>query len=142
MKKITLLLFLFISFSSYSQLDEGFESGIPTTWTVFDNGVGTVQSWGITTNAANVHSGSQAAEVLRGNIGQNNVSEDWLVTPLTTILTNAQLRFFARSNFSGNNGTLYQIRISSASATDPLDVSNYSIIKEYTELQLSAQANV
>src|SRR6478752_9130634 len=142
MKKNVLLLLFLISFSGYSQLNEGFESGIPATWTIFDNGIGTAQSWGITTNAANVHSGLQAAEVVRGNIGQGKISEDWLVTPLTTIITNAQLRFFARSNYNGDNGTLYQIRISSASATDPKDVSKYSIIKEYTELELSAKANV
>ena len=67
MKKSILFFMLFLSIF-YANSQEGFETGIPATWTVFDNGVGTAQSWGITTTAENVYAGAQAAEVLRGNI--------------------------------------------------------------------------
>jgi gliding motility-associated-like protein len=144
MKKITLLiLMIFTSFSGYSQWVEGFESGIPSTWTVSNNGFGLVQNWQVTSVASNVYSGTQAAEVLRENVGAGVTSEDWLVTPLQTgIIANAQLRFFSRSQVAGNSGTLYQIRISSPSATGPTDFASYSVIQEYTELTLSAIASI
>ena len=144
MKKITLLILaLFVTFSGYSQWTEDFESGIPATWTVFDNAVGIGQSWGITTTASDVNSGTKAAQVREGQIGQGSISEDWLVTPLQTgIISNAQLRFFTRSKVTGNQGTLYQIRISSTTATGANDVGSYTILQQYTELDLSAIATV
>ena len=139
LKKIILILIMtFLSLSGYSQLYEGFEGGtIPSSWAVFDNGVGTAQSWGVTTTAANVYQGTHAAEVLRGQIGQGTTSEDWLVTPLQMIPANGILRFFTRSQILGDNGTLYQIRISATSQTD---MSTFTTIQTYTESQLSTLA--
>ena len=74
MKKITLLILaLFVTFSGYSQWTEDFESGIPATWTVFDNAVGIGQSWGITTTASDVNSGTKAAQVREGQIGIGSI---------------------------------------------------------------------
>lgn len=143
MKKIiSVLLFSLLSFFGYSQLNEGFESGIPATWAVFDNGIGTTQSWSTTSVAINVYAGTSSAEVLRGNIGNGNTSEDWLVTPIQNIPVNGQLRFFTRSQLTGDNGTKYQIRISSINAPSQTDPTTFTVIKEYTELELSAIANV
>lgn len=143
MKKILLFLFFTIPFIGFTQsFNEDFENGIPAGWTVFDNGVGTAQSWAITTNGADAHSGTKAAQVLRENIGQNNTSEDWLVTPLTTIISNAQLRFWSRSQLVGDQGTKYEIRISMPGISGPTDTSNYTTIKTYTENELSASSAV
>ncbi|MFN3757251.1 MAG: choice-of-anchor J domain-containing protein, partial [Flavobacterium sp.] len=139
MKKITLLLFTVVfSLHSYAQLAlEGFEGATfpPTGWVVMDNGVGTVNSWTRTNVATNVYQGTWSAFMTRENIGQGNTSEDWLVTPQITVPTNGQLRFFARSTLAGNQGTLYQIRVSTNA--NQMAQGNYIIIQQYNEDELS-----
>src|SRR6187431_853747 len=127
MKKITLLMLtLFFSLAGYSQLTplvEGFEStpgpdGLPLTswplstgtWAVFDNGVGIGQRWGNST-AGNQYLGTNAAYANRETMNVGDISEDYLSTPLVNIPTNGQLRFYTRSFASGNQGTVYQIRV-------------------------------
>jgi len=147
MKKIILLLLIsFFSFSGYSQLAlEGFESGIPSTWAVFDNGVGTNQSWGINNAVATpptVYQGNNAAYINRENLGTEGLtSQDYLATPLVTIPTNGQIRFFTRSFANGNQGTKYQIRVapSTASQTNP---SAYVLVQEWDETSLNATFNI
>lgn len=154
MKKITLLLLLsFLSISGYSQLAlEGFESTtgpdvLPSTnwtlgtgnWAVFDNGVGTGQRWGI--NTTNVCVGSQIAYINREFIGNGNTSQDYLATPLVTIPTNGELHFQTRSFTSGNQGTLYQIRVAPATATQT-NPAAYTLIQQWTEAELTAVYNV
>ena len=61
MKKIILFTLVFLlSIVGYSQdlsvQTESFDGGIPATWAVFDNGVGTSQKWQITSNAPEVYS--------------------------------------------------------------------------------------
>ncbi|TBX69933.1 hypothetical protein EZL74_05820 [Flavobacterium silvisoli] len=159
MKRITLLLLLlFLSASSYSQMAvEGFESttgpdALPSTnwtlgtgnWAVFDNGVGTGQRWGINNTVITppiVYQGSNAAYVNRENIGLGNTSEDFLATPLVTIPTNGQLHFYTRSFTSGNQGTIYQIRVAPASATQT-NPAGYTTIQQWTEAQLTAVFNI
>ena len=154
MKKITLLLlFLFISISSYSQLAlEGFENTTgpdapPSTnwtlgtgnWAVFDNTVGPNVRWGINSATAIppiVYQGVNAAYVNRGeNIGQGNTSEDYLTTPPVLIPTNGVLHFYTRMFTSGNQGTIYQIKVAPAiaSQTDP---SAYSLVQQWSEDEL------
>ena len=137
---------------------EGFESttgpnGLPSTvwplgtgnWTVFDNGVGTGQRWGINNTTVVsptppiVYAGTNSAYMNRENIGINNTSEDYLVTPLITVPTNGQVRFFSRSFTSGNQGTLYQVKIATANPTNP---ASYTLLQEFTEDQLSAVYNI
>jgi gliding motility-associated-like protein len=159
MKKITLLLLLLLlSISGYSQMAvEGFESttgpdALPSTnwtlgtgnWAVFDNGIGLVQRWGINSTVTTppiVYQGANAAYVSRENIGQNNTSEDFLATPLVTIPTNGQLHFYTRSFSSANQGTIYQIRVTPASAGQT-NVPAYSTIQQWTEAQLTATFNI
>ncbi|MEZ4787064.1 MAG: choice-of-anchor J domain-containing protein [Flavobacterium haoranii] len=74
------------------------------------------------------------AFVNREAIGTGNTSEDWLVTPLSAIPTNGQLRFFTRQLFSGDGGTLYDIRISTTSQTN---TASFTSIQTYTEVQLN-----
>ncbi|MFN4198175.1 MAG: fibronectin type III domain-containing protein, partial [Flavobacterium sp.] len=147
MKKITLLfcLVLFSNFSFAQLALEGFEGASfpPTGWVVMDNGVGTVNSWTRTdavTTPPTVFEGTWSAFMTRENIGLGNTSEDWLVTPQFNVPTNGQLRFFARSTIAGNQGTSYQIRIS----TNPNQMAqgNYIIIQSYTEDELSDPFNI
>lgn len=159
MKKITLILItLCFSISGYSQLAlEGFESttgpaALPSTtwtlgtgnWAVFDNGIGLGQRWGINSTVTTptiVYQGSNAAYINRENIGQGNTSEDYLATPLVTIPTNGQLHFYTRSFTTGNQGTLYQIKVAPASAaqTNP---AAYTLVQQWTEVDLTATYNI
>ena len=152
MKKFTLLLlFLFICISGYSQLAlEGFESttgpdALPSTnwtlgtgnWAVFDNGVGTNVRWDINSTVATppiVFQGANAAYANRENIGAGNTSEDYLATPDVVIPSNGVLHFYTRMFTSGNQGTIYQIKLAPAgSQTNP---SSYSLVQQWTEDEL------
>ena len=150
MKKITLLLlFLFISISGYSQLAlEGFENfpgpdAPPATnwtlgtgnWAVFDNGVGTNVRWDINNTPTLVYNGVNAAYVNRENIGAGNTSEEYLATPPVQIPANGVLHFYTRMFTSGNQGTIYQIKVAPATAsqTDPFA---YSLVQQWTEDEL------
>jgi gliding motility-associated-like protein len=153
MKKITLLLlFLFISISGYSQLPlEGFENttgpdASPSTnwtlgtgnWAVFDNGVGSTQRWEINndiTTPVSVYQGINAAYVNLENVGTGNTSEEYLATPPIQIPTNGVLHFYTRMNTFGNQGTIYQIKVAPATAsqTDPFA---YSLVQQWTENEL------
>ena len=154
MKKISLsiLILLLFSINSYSQFTEGFENttgpdGLPSTnwtldsgnWAVFDNGIG-IQRWGINsavTTPATVYQGVNAAYITRDNIGQSNTSENYLATPAIQIPTNGELHFFTRMFTSGNQGTIYQIKLallsSGASQTNP---ASYFLVQQWTEPEL------
>jgi gliding motility-associated-like protein len=163
MKKITLLLLLFfISLSGYSQFTpivEGFESttGPETspstdwylgtgTWAVFDNdaasGITTTQRWSINTLPTNVYQGTNAAYMNRENIGAGNTSEDFLATPLVHVPANGELHFYARTFASGQQGTIFQVRIAPDVPGAQTNPAAYSTIQTYTEAQLSALFNV
>jgi hypothetical protein len=121
MKKITLLLFLLsITFNSYAQFPEGFETAVPPSgWTSFigTNGEGTVQNWKTSTSAA---SGSQAAYISYENVA--NEAEDWLVTSQFTPTAAANiLTFQQRQAFTSAYGSTYTIRVSTASQTTHAD---------------------
>jgi len=157
MKKITLLLLtLCFSVCSYSQLAlEGFESttgpDAGTNWTlgtgnwaVFDNGVGTGQRWGVNSTVGTppvVFAGANAAYVNRETMNVGDISEDFLATPLVNIPVNGQLHFYTRMFASGNQGTVYQIRVapSTASQTNP---AAYTVIQQWTEADLTAVFNI
>ncbi|WP_162126977.1 choice-of-anchor J domain-containing protein [Flavobacterium phycosphaerae] len=162
MKKITLLLLLFfVSLSGYSQFTpvvEGFESTagpeVPPstdwylgtgTWAVFDNdaasGITTTQRWSINTLAANVYEGANAAYMNRENIGAGNTSEDFLATPSVLVPNNGELHFYARTFASGQQGTIFQIRVAPGTASQN-DPAAYSIVQTYSEAQLSTLFNV
>ncbi len=155
MKKITLLILtLFISLSGFSQVFfEGFESdNLPdyTTdtwdlqtpglnsgvWGVFDNGVGTNVSW---TSTPLPYEGNKAAYMNRGN-AQGVLVQDFLATPLVTIPSNGQLRFFARTTVIGNQQTFYKIMWAPADAPQN-DPDSYTAIFQYTEQTLSTTFN-
>ena len=158
MKKITLLFTLLLFSTGFSQLAlEGFENttgptALPTwtlgtgNWSVFDNGVGTGNSWDINSGIASpplVYAGTNAAYMNREFTGPGLTAEDYLATPLVTIPANGQLRFWTRSFTTGNQGTLYDIRVAPATATVTNPAAYTSILTTpYTEDTLSAGFNM
>ncbi|GEP49964.1 hypothetical protein FNO01nite_06360 [Flavobacterium noncentrifugens] len=151
MKKIIFIVLMslmgFIGFSQ-DQLNEQFE-GTSTpdasgnwalssgTWKVFDNGVGLGSSWGPISASNFTYEGTgRSADVTREGLeAVGDVSEDWLVTPRKTMRAGEQLRFYTRQGLLNDNGTLYQIRVSTNS--DPTVRSSYVTIKTYTESELN-----
>jgi len=149
MKKIIFIVLLsFMSALGYSQLLEDFEgtttpdaSGdwvLPSgTWKVFDNGVGTFESWSAISAPVLVYQGTgRSAFIDRENVEAGNTSEDWLVTPRKFIRPNEQLRFFTRQAYIGSDITRYEVRVSTND--DPTLKSAYTTIKTYTEAELNA----
>ncbi|MFC4739854.1 choice-of-anchor L domain-containing protein, partial [Flavobacterium ponti] len=151
MKKITLfLVMLLLSFTGYAQFPENFEgTTLPNyttddwvlsggTWKVFDNGIGTIQSWGVVP-APNSCNG-RSAYLNNENVTNGTFAEDWLVSPLTVpVIANAQLRFSAKQTLAANFGSIYTIRVSTTSQTD---VSTFTTIQTWTETELNDVYNV
>ena len=150
MKRITLSFFLCLfSFIASSQINEGFEGATfpPTTpgnWTVMDNGVGTGISWTETTDPARVYAGAKAAIIDRENVGAGNTSQDFLITPQITLPANGQLRFFTRQTLVGNNGSTYEIRVSTTFNPSSPNIAAFSAapIQTWTETTLNTTYNV
>ena len=162
MKKFTLqLLFLFISVSGFSQMAlEGFENTtgpvagpLPTTWalgtgtwSIFERNtpstIVSTQNWGLNAFATPFpYQGTNCASVNREQIGLGGVSEDYLSTPSVHIPANGELHFFTRMFTSGDQGTIYQIKVAPASAS-PTDPAAYTTIQQWTEPTLTAVYNV
>ncbi|WCL81233.1 choice-of-anchor J domain-containing protein [Saprospira sp. CCB-QB6] len=121
MKKLQLswLLFLGLCFSSgmlSAQLSEDFESSVPPTgWAIFDNGIGTAQSWQASTTS---NTGSQAAYVRYENVTGGN-AVDWMVTPAVAITSgNSDLTFYQKQGITFDYGSVFTIRVSTTSQTD------------------------
>ncbi|RZJ33563.1 MAG: hypothetical protein EOO51_13380, partial [Flavobacterium sp.] len=159
MRKITLLLLLLLgTFSGFAQLTaqtEGFEgSTLPDlatdqwvlstgTWGVFDNGVGTTQSWTVNNGVATpplVHSGTNAAYMNRENIGLGNTSQDFLATPAVTIPADGQLRFWTRSTISGDNFTKYKVMVSTGATQN--NPAAYTLVQQWDETTLTSVFNI
>lgn len=148
MNKITFLLLSYLCyFAGYGQFPQNFEDtsvtspdGFPAGWLVTDNGVGASTNWTIQNNASVVINGTKSAYINRQEIGQGNTSEDWLISPATLIPANGQLRFFTKQTINGDNGAIYQIRISTGTSQNNL--SSYTILQQWTENQLNAVFSV
>jgi hypothetical protein len=95
MKKITLLFLLFIGSitSSFSQFTEGFETGIPATWTVLNGG--DANTWVQFTQAVWVLEGTASATITYSATAH----DDYLITPPITVVAgvNDRFTFWARS---------------------------------------------
>ncbi len=141
MKRILLLTMVFFSIFSYAQFPEGFEGATfpPTGWVVEDNGVGTAQSWARTVVPAWVSAGIGAAVVNRDNgATATGLAQDWLITPSTTVPTNGQIRFYARSASAGEQGSTYKVMMSPTGSQVRTDFT--ITLATYTELQIQNTA--
>ena len=134
MKKITLLvLTLCIGAVSHAQFPEDFEGVTfpPAGWTTFvgANGLGTVENW--ESGAFDTTTAVCVWEVLPA--GQR--SEDWLVTPQVAITSNnSTLTFQAVDSGSTDYGSIYTIRVSTASQTTH---SDFTIVDTFDETQIT-----
>ncbi|RAR46423.1 choice-of-anchor L domain-containing protein, partial [Flavobacterium lacus] len=140
MKKITLLVLLYILSGTFSYAQENFEGGIPSGWAVYNNSFGN-NLWttvSTVTTPPTVCEGAISAFVNgRENIGVGNTSEKWLVSNQITVPQNGQLLFAARSTINGFDNTTYQIRVSTVSQT-----SGFSIVAQWTEAELNTIFNI
>jgi hypothetical protein len=131
MRKITLSALLsLMSFTMlFAQFPEGFETSVPPAgWATFIgvNGEGTNSNWTTTITAAN---GSQAAYVAWEDVPTE--AEDWLVTPQFTPTAAANiLTFQQRQQFGTDYGSVYTVRVSTASQTNHAD---FTIVDTQTE---------
>jgi gliding motility-associated-like protein len=124
-RMILSILFLCISLTGYSQLPiQNFESGIPSSWSLFNGGVGT-GTWATTPNG---YLGGNAAFINPSayDIGAGNSAEYFMVTPNVTIPTKGEIRFYTKRATSGTNDSVdYQIRLSTASQPD---INGFNVI--------------
>jgi Cleaved Adhesin Domain len=161
MKKLalTLILALYSLFGFSQVLFESFENTtgpdpLPSTnwplgsgnWFSFNNNVGVIYNWNVWNNSVPsdpplVYSGQNAAYVRNENIADGSTSEDYLVTPLITVPSNGELSFYSRTFVFGNQGTLYQIKIST-DTTNPTDPNSYTLLTQFTESELSTVFNI
>jgi gliding motility-associated-like protein len=143
MKKLLLLLLMFTGLNVFGQLSENFDSAtlpnLPTGWTQFETGTGAVQSWATTNLAAFTYGGvGQSALINRENV-TTGLAIDWLVTPQVTVPANGQLRFYTKTVQTGIQGSLFDIKISTTSQTNPATFTN---LVSYDEASLTTTANV
>ncbi|MFN8325446.1 T9SS type A sorting domain-containing protein [Flavobacterium sp.] len=152
MKAYFLILLLLFCPRLCAQFYEDFENttgpdALPSTnwtlgsgnWAVFDNGVGLEKRWEITnltTTPPVVYSGLNSAYMSRENIGVGATSIDYLATPLVTIPAEGKLRFYTRSFMIGNQGTIFQIKVSPASNLQT-NASGYELVQEFTDGNLT-----
>lgn len=114
--------------------EEGFEgSWPPAGWGIYDNGIGTAESWEKSTIQP-VFAGSHAAHIDRENV-TTGIPEDWLVTKQFNVPNNAQLRFYSRLTLPQDQGGIYEVRVS----TDPTQsaLSSYTLIQSWTEFEIN-----
>lgn len=133
MQKNILTFFIFlVHITLFAQFPERFESAIfpPSGWQIFDNGKGTQQSWRTSDKA---FMGTNAAFIRYEDV-PDVLAEDWLVTPRFTPTQQSHiLSFFEKDNYANDYATIYTIRVSTATATNP---SDFTIIDQQTESQL------
>jgi len=141
MKKLLLFFMSIFSVLSYGQFPEGFEGATfpPTGWIRFDNGIGLAQQWNETTNLSLVHSGAKAAFLNRENVTDGTTALDWLVAPQVLVPANGQLRFYTKKTQNGNFGSIYTIRVSTASQNISTD---FVTVQTWTEADLVTTFNV
>ncbi|WP_415831496.1 fibronectin type III domain-containing protein, partial [Flavobacterium terrigena] len=144
MKKLLLLLFMFAGLNVFGQTEnfEGatFPPTTPANWATFETGTGSGQSWGETSLAAFTYGGvGKSALLNRENVTDGTFAIDWMVTNLITVPANGQLRFFTKTVQSGNQGSLFDIKISTTSQTNPASFTN---LVSWDESSLTTTANV
>ena len=141
-----LIILTLISQITFAQLFENFEgTTIPSggnwlldsgTWKVYDNGIGTNETWNanLSINSCN----GRSAYLNRENVAEGTFAEDWLVTPMVTVPNNGQLRFITKQTLAANFGSIYTIRISTTSQTN---ISAFTTIQTWDETELNAVFN-
>lgn len=139
MKKIYFcLVILFAAFSQAQTVIEDFENGIPSTWATFETGTGVNQSWYGNTNLLFTCQGNGCAFLNRENVPDGSFAVDWLVSPLITVPANGKLFFATKSLQSNNQGSMYSVKVSTTSQTDP---NSFTTVASWDEMTLTTTAN-
>ncbi|NDJ00017.1 T9SS type A sorting domain-containing protein [Flavobacterium sp. LaA7.5] len=137
-KKLLYLTLLLLSLTTNAQTYfEGFEdAGVfpPPGWMVLDNGIGPAVQWIQEANpVVSAYDGIYAAYVGRENVS-TGIPEDWLVTP--QMMGADRVRFFSRLTIGGDQGSIYRVMITNG---DPIDIGAYSVLQEWTELEINPE---
>ncbi|MDO5509920.1 MAG: choice-of-anchor J domain-containing protein [Weeksellaceae bacterium] len=130
---------LFMSTFAMGQVvfSENFDSSnqFPAGWATFrgENGLGTQQDWRINTQAG--YSPPNSAFVQYENVPGVEPAEDWMVTPLIDLtgLASPALTFMTAQLYAPDYGSIYQVRVSTASQTNHND---FAIVAQWNETQL------
>ena len=130
---MVLLLALIIVGKAQTLLSEGFEDGIPSTWTNIDADADEYQ-WTLNSNeSATAHSGSKYV-YSRSWVGGTGAlhPDNWLITPTVTIPSsgNYDLTFWVSSMQDDFPQEHYGIYISTSS--NPEDLNSYTLLYENT----------
>lgn len=142
-KKITTLLTLLWCCIGQAQLaEETFEGpwteNGPPGWTIY-NEVGPNETWQqspATGIYALPYEGQYSAFLQRENVGPNDpIPSDWLITPYFPLPENAELHFFSRLGYLGDQGGVYKILISTD--PDPQNWASYEELQVWDELSLN-----
>lgn len=134
MKKITILLFITLiclGNKVFAQFPENFSgSALPAGWAIFDNGIGTNQTWTLSTSGYYYC----PYETLTGILP----SEDYIATPQFTVdATNYILSFSATNGEATDYGSSILVKVSTASQTTIADYTTVATFYE-TDLQVLA----
>ncbi|ESU28801.1 hypothetical protein FLJC2902T_13980 [Flavobacterium limnosediminis JC2902] len=124
--------------SAFAQLPlEEFTNGIPSTWGITSNQT-VSNNWVPTTPTGGYLStpGAMVNPSLNNTVG--TTAEYYLITPQFTTPANTEIRFFTKQGSSINRGTIYQLRLSTASQPD---ISSFTVVlQSWTEAQLNSPA--
>ncbi len=131
MKKF--LFFILIPFIAFGQFPETFDTVIPPTWAVYNgaNGLGTVEQWKMQSAGGSVVS---AWEVVTAGM----TAEDFLVTPQVTIDATTPTLIFDLVQYNAPEyGSVFEVRLSTTSQTDPTSFSTTLLSYTETDIPLS-----
>lgn len=117
------LTFVFVLFlASYNNVNaqltqETFESGIPSTWDTFHNAEAN-SDWIATTGDGYQSSNAVKIDLASDNIGDGNTASYFLVAPQISVPENGLIRFYTKLGSAQDDGTQYEIRLSTANQPD------------------------
>jgi hypothetical protein len=128
MKKIYSFLLIAVTTFGYGQLSENFDAGttLPAGWATFrgTNGLGTAFDWTFIASVRANTAPNLAFVRYEAQTGGSN--EDWLVSPLIdlTNYSSSSLTFYSKQQYTDPYGTVYEIRVSTASQTTHADFTS------------------
>ncbi|HMI08061.1 MAG TPA: choice-of-anchor J domain-containing protein [Flavobacterium sp.] len=139
-KKFLLFFLLVIAISAQSQFIEDFNTNLfpPLGWTTFSNVAGN-PTWTSTDGTPFQGMSGAGAFANRQNVGAGNTSEDWLVTPPIALTGDGMVTMFSRQTLAGDQGTLYQIRLSTTSQNIP---GSFTTVATWTETEIFGGGNL
>lgn len=114
----SMVLLMLFSFTAHAQLsEEDFELGIPSSWDVVHNDAASID-WDAVSGEG--YQGSNAVKInpADDDIGAGNTGEYFLVSPQFTVPSNGIIRFYTKLGANQDNGTQYEIRLSTSSQPD------------------------